>query len=135
MQIKHKLLLIVADSIAHINVPVKKSPVQINCVNRIFPAIHEHKPDGIILDYDFLGNEMEKVLRRLMSNPFYRGIKISCYKSKPHTKVDDLLKALGVQQFIYAQEQKQPAIPVQPKTLTGILKTVSAGKLALRFIH
>src|SRR3982750_545875 len=99
MQFKHKLLLIVADSIEHINVPVKTSLVQINCVSRIFPGIHEHKPDSIILDYNFLGNEMEKILRRLMSNPFYRGIKITCYKSKPHTKVDDLLKALGVQQF------------------------------------
>ena len=70
-----------------------------------------------------------------MSNPFYRGIKISCYKSKPHTKVDDLLKALGVQQFIYAQEQKQPEITVQPKTLTGVLKSVYHSKLALRFMH
>jgi hypothetical protein len=135
MQIKLKSLLIVADTTAHIVVPVKKNPVHINCINRIFPAIHEHKPDGIILDYDFLGADMEKILRRLMSNPFYKGIKISCYKTKPHTKVDDLLKVLGVQQFIYAQQQKQPAITPPAKVSNSVFKNVFSGKLALRFIH
>ncbi|MEO8886391.1 MAG: hypothetical protein ABI367_10030 [Mucilaginibacter sp.] len=134
MPIKLKSILIVADNNSSIIVEVKKNPVRVNCINRIFPAIHEHKPDGIILDHDFLGNDMEKILRRLMSNPFYRGIKISCYKSKPHTRVDGLLKALGVQQFIYAPEQQQP-VATPEKTLTGVLKSFSVGKLALRFIH
>lgn len=134
MQIKLKSLLIVADTTGHIVLPVKKNPVYINCINRIFPAIHEHKPDGIILDHNFLGDDIEKILRRLMSNPFYKSIKISCYKTKPHTKVDDLLKALGVQHFIYAQEQQlKPA--VQAKTSSGILKNMLAGKLLLRFTH
>ena len=135
MQTKLKSLLIVADTTAHIILPVKKNPVHINCINRIFPAIHEHKPDGILLDYDFLGTEMEKILRRLMSNPFYKGIKISCYKAKPHTKVDDLLKVLGVQQFIYAPEQKQPAMVTPAKVSNSIFKNVFSGKLTLRFIH
>jgi hypothetical protein len=135
MQIKQKPLLIVADTTGHIIVPVKKNPVHVNCVNRIFPAIHEHRPDGIILDYDFLGNEMEKILRRLMSNPFYKNIKISCYKTKPHSKVDDLLKVLGVQQFIYAQEQKQPTTTAPAKAPHNLFKNVFSGKLALRFIH
>jgi hypothetical protein len=135
MQNKLNSLLIVAETTAHIMVPVKRNPVLINCINRIFPAIHENKPDGIILDHDFLGNEMEKILRRLMSNPFYRGIKIYCYKTKPHTKVDDLLKALGVQQFIYAQQQKQIMAPARVKTSNSLFKNVFAGKLALRFIH
>ena len=135
MQIKLKSLLIVADTTAHIKVPVKNNLVHINCVNRIFPAIHEHQPDGIILDYDFLGANMEKTLRRLMSNPFYKSIKIFCYKTKPHTKVDELLKALGVQHFIYAQEQKQPAIDQPAKASNNVLKNVFLGKLALRFIH
>ncbi len=134
MQTKQKSLLIVADSTGHIVLPVKKNPVYINCINRIFPAIHEHKPDGIILDHNFLGNDIEKILRRLMSNPFYKSIKISCYKTKPHTKVDDLLKALGVQQFIYTQEQQlKPS--AQAKTSSGVLKNMFAGKLLLRFTH
>ena len=135
MQTKLKSLLIVADTTAHIKVPVKKNLVHINCVSRIFPAIHEHKPDGIILDYDFLGADMEKTLRRLMSNTFYKNIKISCYKAKPHTKVDELLKALGVQHIIYAQEQKQPAIDTPAKASNTVIKNVFLGKLALRFIH
>lgn len=134
MQTKLKSLLIVADTTAHIIVPVKKNPVHINCINRVFPAIHEYRPDGIILDYDFLGGEMEKILRRLRSNPFYKSIKISCYKTKPHTKVDDLLKTLGVQQFIYAP-QKQSTIVAPAKVSNSILKNVFSGKLALRFIH
>ena len=135
MQIKLKSLIIVADTTAHIVLPGKKHPVHINSINRIFPAIHEHRPDGIILDHDFLGSEMEKILRRLMSNPFYKGIKISCYKTKPHTKVDGLLKALGVQQFIYAQEQKQVTALFPAKVPSGVFKNVFARKLALRFIH
>ena len=135
MQTKLKSLLIVADTTAHIKVPVKKNLVLINCVSRIFPAIHEHKPDGIILDYDFLGPDMEKILRRLMSNAFYKNIKISCYKAKPHTKVDELLKALGVQHIIYAQEQKQSAIDSPAKASSNVIKNVFLGKLALRFMH
>jgi len=135
MQTKLKSLLIVADTTAHIIVPVKKNPVHINCINRIFPAIHECKPDGIILDYDFLGGEMEKILRRLRSNPFYKSIKISCYKTKPHTKIDDLLKTLGVQQFIYAQQQKQAAIVAPAKASNGVFKNVFSGKLVFRLIH
>lgn len=133
MPIMLKSLLIVADDPSHIIVPVKNIPVHINCINRIFPAIHEHQPEGIILDHDFLGDDMEKILRRLMSNRFYRKIKISCYKTKPHTKVDDLLKVLGVQQFIYAQQQKQPV--TLAKTSNSILKNVLSGKLTLKFTH
>ena len=135
MQTKLKSLLIVADTTAHIILPVKKNPVHINCINRIFPAIHEHKPDGILLDYDFLGTEMEKILRRLMSNPFYKGIKISCYKAKPHTKVDDLLKVLGVQQFIYAAKKEETVSFAPAKASTWGLKNIFSGKLALRFIN
>lgn len=130
-----KSLLIVADTTEHILVPVKKNLVHINCINRIFPAIHEHKPDAIILDHDFLGNEMEKILRRLRANPFYKNIKISCYKSKPHTKVDDLLKTLGVQHFIYAQQKKQTKVVAPVKTSNGVLRNILAGKLLPRFTH
>ena len=132
---KLKSLLILAESTSHIKVSVKTNPIHVNCINRLFPAIHENKPDCILLDHDFLGNETDKILRRLMCNPFYKSIKIYCYKSNPHTKVDDLLKALGVQHFIYA-EQKQQAAPFAPvKESTGFLKNVFSRKLSLRFIH
>ncbi len=135
MHIKLKFLIIVADTTSHIIVPVKKNLVHINCINRIFPAIHECKPEGIILDHDFLGGEMEKILRRLRSNPFYRNIKISCYKSKPHTKIDDLLKTLGVQHFIYAQQQKPAKVATPVKTSNGVLRNILGGKLLPRFTH
>ncbi|RZA02117.1 MAG: hypothetical protein EOP47_08225 [Sphingobacteriaceae bacterium] len=135
MQIKLKSLLVVADTTDHIIVPVKKNLVHINCISRIFPAIHEQKPDGILLDYDFLGNEMEKILRRLRSNPFYKSIKISCYKSKPHTKIDDLLKTLGVQQFIYAPQSKQAAIVAPAKASNSVFKNAFSGKLIFRLIN
>jgi hypothetical protein len=136
MQIKLKLLLIVAERSSHINVAAKNL-IQTDCLNRVFPVIHEHKPDGILLDHTFLGNDLENILRRLKGNPFYKGIKIYCYKSKPHTKVDDLLKTLGVQQFIYEQIQakKEAEITGKAKTLTGVLKNVSPGRLALRFMN
>ncbi len=135
MPSKLKSLLILADSTSHIIVPVKTKPIYINCINRIFPAIHESKPDCIILDHDFLGNDIEKILRRLMSNHYYRSIKICCYKSKPHTKVDDLLKALGVQQFIYAAKKETPVSFEPAKASNWGLKNIFSSKLALRFIH
>ena len=134
MPSKLKSVIILAESISHITVSVKNNPIHINAVNRFFPAIHESKPDCIILDHDFLGNDTEKILRRLMCNSFYKSIKIYCYKTKPHTKVDDLLKALGVQQFIYAQ-QKETASYAPAKESAGVLRNIFSGKLSLRFIH
>ncbi len=131
---KLKSVIILAENTSHIKVSVKNSLVHINCINRFFPAIHECKPNCIILDHDFLGNDTEKILRRLMCNPFYKSIKIYCYKTNAHTKVDDLLKALGVQQFIYA-EQKE-TMPFAPaKESAGALKNMFSRKLSLRFIH
>ncbi len=127
-------MFIVAEGTSHINLPAKNL-IHTDCISRIFPVIHEYKPDGILLDHNFLGDELEKILRRLRCNPFYKGIKIYCYKTKPHTKVDDLLQTLGVQYFIYAQQQKPSAITIKPKTLTGILKNVSPARFAFRLIH
>jgi hypothetical protein len=130
MPISPKPLLVVAEIATNIPVPTKKNVVLITDNNRIFPSIHELKPIGIVLDYDYLGNDIEKILRRLTSNPFYSKIKIYCYKSRPHTKVDGLLIALGVQQFIYTQAGKQPKISVTGKILHYILDGVVATKLA-----
>ena len=132
---KLKSVIILAENTSHIKVSVKNNPVHINCINRFFPAIHENKPDCILLDHDFLGNDTEKILRRLMCNQFYKSIKIYCYKSNPHTKVDDLLKALGVKQFIYAEKKEQVAPFAPVKESTGFLKNVFSRKLSLRFIH
>ncbi|TFF35214.1 hypothetical protein [Mucilaginibacter psychrotolerans] len=81
-----------------------KSVRQVAAQTAIFPSIHELKPDVILFDYEYLGAELEKVLRRLQSNNFYRNIKICCYKNKEHTRVDGLLKVLGVNHFFYQED-------------------------------
>ncbi len=77
---------------------------QVSAQTAIFPSIHELKPDVILFDYEYLGPELERVLRRMQSNPFYRNIKICCYKNKEHTRVDGLLKFLGVTHFFYQED-------------------------------
>lgn len=107
MRIKSGNLLVVAPASSSIPLPAKKQVFHVNNLARIFPAIHELQPGGIVLDYDFIGNDTEKILRRLTVNPFYHKIKIYCYKTRPHTKEDSLLQTLGVQHFIYAENEKQ----------------------------
>jgi hypothetical protein len=99
-------------------------------MTRIFPAIHATQPSGIVLDYDFMGDDIQKVLRRLTGNSFYNKIKIYCYKSKPHTRVDGLLQALGVQYFIYAPEEKTAKLVNPVKALGEMLEDAVANTLA-----
>lgn len=77
---------------------------QVTTSAAIFPSIHELKPDVIFFDHAHMGDSLENVLRRLKSNTYYRNIKICCYKHKEHTKVDGLLKVLGVDYFIYQED-------------------------------
>ena len=77
---------------------------QVSAPGTIFPSIYEFKPDVILFDHDHMGANLENVLRRLSSNPFYRNIKICCYKSHEHTQIDGLLKVLGVNHFFYKKD-------------------------------
>lgn len=77
---------------------------QVSTQTAIFPSIHEVKPDVILFDYEHMAGDMEKILRRLQSNSYYRNIKICCYKNKEHTRVDGLLKVLGVNHFFYQED-------------------------------
>jgi hypothetical protein len=120
IRFKQSKLLVVAPSTSIVPVPANKHVMHIENTNRIFPVINEFQPQGIVLDYDYLGNHTEKVLRRLSSNPFYRNIKVFCYKSTSHTKVDDLLKTLGVKYFVYADREKQT-----PKPTNTTVKAIS----------
>jgi hypothetical protein len=81
---------------------------QISATRNIFPAIHEQKPNLIVFDYDYLQADIEKILRRLQSNTAYSKIKVCCYKQKEHTKVDALLKALGVDHIYFPEDFKKP---------------------------
>lgn len=106
MRIKSDNILVVAPASSSIPFPAKKQAFHFSDVSRIFPAIHELQPGSIVLDYDYTGNNTEKILRRLTANPFYSKIKIYCYKSRAQIKEDELLRALGVHYFIYAETQK-----------------------------
>jgi hypothetical protein len=104
MLIKPKPLLVVTGVSTSFIIPAKNQEVRVTDMNHLFPVIHEMLPGSIVLDHDYMGHETEKILRRIRSNPFYSKIKIFCYKTRVETKVDDLLKVLGVQQFIYAED-------------------------------
>ncbi|QKJ32002.1 hypothetical protein HQ865_20275 [Mucilaginibacter mali] len=130
IRMKTGKLLVVASSTSLVPIPAKKQVIHITGTERIFPLIHEQKPDGIILDYDHLGTDTEKVLRRLTGNPYYSKIKISCYKTKAHTRVDDLLKTLGVQHFIYAADTKPKAKNNAVKALSEMLEARLISTLA-----
>jgi hypothetical protein len=81
-----------------------KSVTHINAVGQIFPSIYELNPNLIVLDYNFVSKDMEKIVRRIRTNSFYNKIKICCFKSKVEPKADSLLKAIGVDYFVYQEE-------------------------------
>lgn len=118
IRFKQGKILVVAPATSLVPVPSNKQVLHITRTDRVFPVIHEQQPNTIILDHDYLGTDTEKILRRLTGNPHYRKIKIACYKAKAHTRVDDLLKTLGVQQFIYAAD-------AQPKEKNSTVTALS----------
>ena len=88
---------------------------RVHSLDRIFPSIYQLNPNLIIFDYNFIGKDMERIVRRIRTNAFYSKSKICCYKTKSEVKVDGLLKAIGVDSFIYEEElraaQKSNNIP------------------------
>jgi len=76
----------------------------ITSVDRVFPSIYEMIPNLIVFDYDYLSKDLEKILRRIRTNPYYNKIKICCFKSSPNRKIDEFLKVLGVNHVIYKDE-------------------------------
>ena len=86
----------------------------------IFPSIFKLNPDVIVFDLEFAGKEIENVLRRIRVNKFYNKIKIYIYKTDPNLKTDSLLKALGVDHFIYEKD-----LICHPKSKTVLNKVNS----------
>jgi hypothetical protein len=76
----------------------------VNSLKNIFPTINERRPDLIIFDYAFAGRELENTIRRLRINKFYNKTAIHCFKDEWCIKTDSLLKALGVDQFVYRED-------------------------------
>lgn len=131
MRIKSGNILVVAPAASGISLPAHKKATHVGSIARIFPAIHEMQPSAIVFDYDFIGDDIQKILRRLTANHFYHKIKIYCYKSKSHTKIDSLLQTLGVQYFIYAPQEKQAnQVNNAVKALGEMLEDAVANTLA-----
>ena len=95
----------VAPNIFSVQLLAKNKQIKhIASVDRVFPAIYEMAPHVIIFDYDFMTNDMEKILRRIRTNAYYNKIKICCFKNTSNRKIDEFLKILGVNHVIYKDE-------------------------------
>lgn len=109
IQIKSERVLLVAPNIFSVTLLASNKQIKhITSVDRVFPSIHEMIPNLIVFDYDFLNKDMEKILRRIRTNPYYNKIKICCFKSGPNRKIDEFLKVLGVNHVIYKEELHNP---------------------------
>jgi hypothetical protein len=64
-------------------------------------------PDVIVFDYEFMGKDMEKTIRRIKVNKFYNKIKICCFKNTVNENTDSFLKALGVDHLVYREDLLQ----------------------------
>jgi hypothetical protein len=101
-----KVLLISPETCSHQLGADYEHVRHIHAVDRIFPSIYELNPNLIVFDYNFISNDMEKIVRRIRTNRFYNKIKICCYKTKAEPRADSLLKAIGVDYFVYEEELK-----------------------------
>src|SRR5665213_1902795 len=107
---KSERVLLVAPNIFSIQLLASNKQIKhIDSVDRVFPAIFEFVPTLIVFDYDYLNNDMEKILRRIRANSYYNKIKICCFKSSPNRKIDGFLKVLGVNHVIYKYELQNSA--------------------------
>ena len=96
----------------------------ISAATAIFPAIQALKPDVIFLDHAHMGNDLEKVLRRLQTNVFYKNVKVYLYKDQEHVKSDSLLKVLGVDHIIYHSDVDKPS--KSSAAITAIYNVIDA---------
>jgi hypothetical protein len=94
---------------------------QITNLGSIFPSLYELNPDAVIFDYDYIGKDIEKIIRRIKLNKFYSKLKVCCYKSAPNEKTDSLLKAIGLDELIY---KDAPIVPQKEKTTLHNISTI-----------
>src|ERR1700759_1584971 len=95
-------VLLVAPNIFSVQLLASNKQIKhVTSVDRVFPSIYERAPNLIVFDYDYLNQDMERILRRIRTNAYYNKIKICCFKSTPNRKIDDFLKVLGVNHVFY----------------------------------
>jgi len=103
-----KVLLVAPDIFQNRLLAEYKDVKHIASIKAIFPSLYQLNPDMVIFDYDYIGEDLEKILRRIHTNKFYDKLKICCYKSTPDEKTDDLLKTLGVDYLISREDMVRP---------------------------
>jgi len=102
-------VLLVAPNIFSVQILASNKQIRhVTSVDRVFPSIYEMIPNLIVFDYDYLNHDLEKILRRIRTNPYYNKIKICCFKSSPNRKIDEFLKVLGVNHVIYKDDLHNP---------------------------
>jgi hypothetical protein len=117
---KSERVLLVAPNIFSVQLLASNKQIKhITSVDRVFPSIYEMAPHIIVFDYDYLSQDMEKILRRIRTNDYYNKIKICCFKSSPNRKIDGFLKVLGVNHVIYKNELQNPS-----KTVISHIKSI-----------
>jgi hypothetical protein len=85
-----------------------KNVKHISVISSIFPTLQELNPEMIIFDCDYIGKDIEKILRRININKFYNKLKIGCYKSVLNEETDSLLIALGADYLICREDLVKP---------------------------
>ena len=77
--------------------------------HKVFPYISTLQPGIIVFDHDFLHDEVEKLVRRIRTDPFYSKLKICCLKASFNRKTDEQLKTTGVDYLVYKQQSYSAA--------------------------
>ena len=103
-----KILLVAPDGFPKELTADFKGVKHISKLTSVFPSIFDFNPDLILFDFEFAGEDLEKILRRIKFNKFYQNIKICCYKKNPNEKADSFLKILGVDHIIYLNDLAKP---------------------------
>lgn len=123
IRIKSAKVLLVAPDVLSVEVLSSNKQIKhLTSAKSIFPVIYDMKPNLVVFDYDYLSKDIEGILRRMRANAFYDKIKICCYKTKSNTKIDSLLKTIGVNYVICKEDfvENTPAKALS-KSLTDLI--------------
>ena len=79
----NKLILLVTSDVLNLGFYVDNTRIKffhVDSKSKIFPFLSAHHPGTIIIDHDFLKDEVQNLVRRIRTDPFYAKLKICCLK-------------------------------------------------------
>jgi len=100
----NKLILLVTNDVFNTSFFSDSTHIQFCHVSspaKIFPSIYTLQPGTIIIDHEFLKDEVQNLVRRIRTNPFFYKLKICCLKDSFNRKTDEQLKVTGVDYMVY----------------------------------